>query len=148
MAACLGYCIRRSVRPGFRRTGSLELDRDVGVGRLLVIDDGLESDAFHWFLQSKEVEARVVKDAATGLLRAVSDRPGTVVVSSSFGVEYIGRLAEALRQDPGTRDARLIALVDSDDPVDTVHADAVVVRPFHLEDLYAVIRGVSTAVPG
>lgn len=116
------------------------------MGRLLVIDDGLESDAFHWFLQSKEVDADVVKDAATGLLRAISDHPETVVVSSSFGVDYIRRLSETLRNDPGTRDARLIALVNSDDPVERVGVDEVVVRPFHLEDLYAVIRGAANVV--
>lgn len=110
------------------------------MGHLLVIDEGLESDAFHWFLQSKEMEVLVVKDAAMGLQRAARDRPRTVVVSSSFGVDYIRRLAEVLRDGPGQPDTRLIAVVNSDDPVDLVWADAIVVRPFHLEYLYSVIQ--------
>ncbi len=117
------------------------------MGRLLLIDDGLESDAFRWFLQAKEVEALIVKDPVCGFLRATAERPEIVVVSSTFGLDYIRRIATALRADPAAGDIRLIALLDPQDARDGVNVDAVVIRPFHLEDLYAVILGTADVAP-
>ena len=111
------------------------------MSRLLLIDNGVECDVYRWFLQAKELDMVVVKDATAGLRQAQADPPDTVVVSSSFGLDYIAQLARALKGDPTTEQVRLIALVDSGDAVERVDADAVVIRPFHLEYLYQVIKG-------
>ena len=114
-------------------------NEDRPLSRLLLIDEGVESDAVRWFCQSKELSLEIVKDAATGLRQAQDNPPDAVVVSSIFGLDYIEQLAQTLKADPATEQVRLIALVDSGDRADRVGADDVVIRPFRLEDLYEVI---------
>ena len=112
---------------------------DHPLGRLLLIDEGVESDACRWFFHAKELNLEIVKDAAAGLRQAKDNPPDAVVVSSIFGLDYIEDLVRTLKGDPATEQVRLIALVDSGDPIERVGADAIVIRPFHLEDLYEVI---------
>ena len=115
-------------------------DEDLVVSRLLLTDNGVESDVYRWFFQAKELDMVVVKDATAGLRQAQADPPDTLVVSSSFGLDYIAQVARTLKSDPSTEQVRLIALLDSGDSVEGVGADAVVIRPFRLEYLYQVIK--------
>ena len=110
------------------------------MSRLLVIDNGVESDAFRWYLQAKEVDLEVVKDAAAGFQEAVNSLPRTVIVSSAFGIDYIERLVKAIRSTANGRSSRVIALIDSGDSAESLGADAIIMRPFHLEQVYQVIR--------
>lgn len=108
------------------------------VRRLLVIDDDFESDAVRWFFQSREFDLDVVKDAASGLREAGRHPVDTVIVNASFGGTYIAELARRLRNSTCSR-TRIIALADPSEAGEAIAADAVVVRPFHLEYLYEIV---------
>lgn len=106
--------------------------------RLLVIDNDLESDAVRWFFQSREFDLDVVKDPAKGLREAGEHPVDTVIVNAGFGSHYVAELARRLRDSTCSR-PRIIALADPSEAGEAIAADAVVVRPFHLEYLYEIV---------
>jgi CheY-like chemotaxis protein len=118
-------------------------------GAILVIDDdaGIR-ETLADFLASEGFRVDLARDGAEGLERVAASRPDLILVDLKMPGMSGGHFVERLRADPASRALPVVLMtgtraVGAPAPA----ADAVLEKPFELDDLLAVVRRLRPAAP-
>jgi CheY-like chemotaxis protein len=111
-------------------------------GTILVIeDDAGIREALSDYLRSEGFLVDVAGDGAEGLERLAARRPDVILVDLAMPVMNGGQFLARLRADQATRTLPVVLMTGTRPPGGmAAAADAVLQKPFDLDELLAVVR--------
>jgi CheY-like chemotaxis protein len=110
-------------------------------GAILVIDDdaGIR-EALADFLRYEGFRVDLASDGAEGLERVAASRPEVILLDLRMPGMDGGQFLDRLRADPAARALPVVLMTGARSPRAAPKADAVLRKPFELDELLAVVR--------
>lgn len=109
---------------------------------LIIDDDSGIRDSLAACLESEGYAVLTAGNGAAGLEQVRAGRPGLVIVDLIMPVLNGEGFIQALRADPATADLRVVLMTGATPRAGEgpTRADAVLPKPFELDDLMALVR--------
>lgn len=107
---------------------------------LVVDDDSGIRDSLAACLEAEGYRVSTAPNGASGLDRLLADRPDLVIVDLIMPVMNGHQFIRQVRGDPATAGVRLVLMTGATPEPGASPADAVLPKPFELDDLMALVR--------